>query len=103
VHEQAAGRLRTGDLRGHEAHHPRAARRRRLENRYGPKVRADLPKSGFNLLLFGWVGAALVGVAGAGALYLASLRRRASRRAAAGPPADEAWLDEVLGRAEDGA
>ena len=31
-----------------------------FETRYGPKVRAQIPATGFNLVLFGWVGAALV-------------------------------------------
>lgn len=70
-----------------------------FENRYGERIRADLPKEGFNLLLFAWVGAAIVGVAGAGAYYLVSLRRRAAARAE--PPPDDPWLDDVVARIED--
>jgi cytochrome c-type biogenesis protein CcmH/NrfF len=46
-----------------------------FKNRYGERVLADLPKSGFNLLLWGWVGASLLLVTAGGALGLYRLRR----------------------------
>lgn len=68
-----------------------------FESRYGPRVRADLPAEGFNLLLYGWIGVALVAVAAGAAWYLRSLRRRAPVPASARPPAtDDAWLDAQL-------
>ena len=79
--------------------------------RFGPKVRADLPREGFNLVLFGWVGGAIVlsGLAAAYALYTMrrdSQRRGARRRAAVAAPADDRWvadlLDEAPGRDDAG-
>ena len=82
-----------------------------FETRYGPKVRADLPREGFNLVLFGWVGGAigLTAVAAGYALY--SMRRDSDRRLArgassrSGTPAagDDRWVDALLREAhEDG-
>ncbi len=82
-----------------------------FETRYGPKVRADLPKQGFNLVLFGWVGGAigLTAVAAGYALY--SMRRDSDRRLAraastssattASPtePADDRWVDALVDEA----
>ena len=50
-----------------------------FETRFGPKVRAELPREGFNLVLFGWVGGALffLGLAG---LLLQSLRFAETKR-----------------------
>jgi cytochrome c-type biogenesis protein CcmH len=77
-----------------------------FSNRYGQRVLAEIPKEGFNLVLFGWVGGSLLLVAFGGALVLLQLRRsgratRARLAAAASSPAvdpaeDEAWLDAEL-------
>jgi cytochrome c-type biogenesis protein CcmH len=69
-----------------------------FQGRYGQRVLADVPRRGFNLLLFGWVGGSLVAVAAAGTLVLWRLRRTATPWAGAGalPEADERWLDEQL-------
>lgn len=76
-----------------------------FSNRYGQRVLAEIPREGFNLVLFGWVGGSLLLVAGGGALFLLHLRRsgrayRAARAAAEerAPDiaADEAWLDAEL-------
>jgi cytochrome c-type biogenesis protein CcmH/NrfF len=75
-----------------------------FEARYGPKVRAELPRTGFNLLLFGWVGGALLVTAVAAALVLTSMRRAtiqheaAMAHAAAAP--DDADLDALINEAE---
>jgi len=80
-----------------------------FSNRYGQRVLADIPKEGFNLVLFGWVGGSLVLVAGGGLLFLLQLRRsgRAYRAAHASPTAtdadsaeDEAWLERELSERE---
>ena len=55
-----------------------------FKNRYGERVLADLPKSGFNLLLWGWVAASMALVTGGGALGLYRLRRGSTPRR--GPP-----------------
>jgi cytochrome c-type biogenesis protein CcmH len=49
--------------------------------RYGDRVLAELPREGFNLLLFGWVGGSLLAVAALGAFFLLRLRRGASTSA----------------------
>lgn len=76
-----------------------------FETRYGPKVRAELPKQGINLVLFGWVGGALVLTAAAAAYALYTLRRDSRRRLAraAGPaaPADDRWVDALVDEAAD--
>ena len=68
--------------------------------RFGDRVLADLPRSGFNLVLFGWVGGSIVLVAVAGSVTLWRLRRSATPAlAGAGATlseADERWLDEQL-------
>ncbi len=51
-----------------------------FRNRYGERVLADLPKSGFNLLLWGWVAASMALVTAGGALGLYRLRRGSSPR-----------------------
>jgi len=71
-----------------------------FEQRYGPKVRADLPRRGFNLILFGWVGGALLATAAAATFVLLSMRRATRRRAAsAAPPPDDAGLDALIAEA----
>lgn len=77
-----------------------------FSNRYGQRVLAEIPREGFNLVLFGWVGGSLLLVALGGALFLLQLRRsgRAYRAAhasvgdsaAAGSAEDDAWLDAEL-------
>ena len=77
-----------------------------FSNRYGQRVLAEIPREGFNLVLFGWVGGSLLLVAIGGAVFLLQLRRsgRAYRAAhaaaddpaAAGSPEDDAWLDAEL-------
>ncbi len=75
-----------------------------FSNRYGQRVLADIPREGFNLVLFGWVGGSMILVALGGALFLLQLRRsgrayRAAQAATAAPvgsPEDEAWLDREL-------
>lgn len=76
-----------------------------FSNRYGQRVLAEIPREGFNLVLFGWVGGSLLLVAGGGALFLLQLRRsgRAYRAAhadgeatPAGNEDDDAWLDAEL-------
>jgi cytochrome c-type biogenesis protein CcmH len=84
-----------------------------FSNRYGQRVLAEIPREGFNLVLFGWVGGSLLLVAGGGLLFLLQLRRSGrAARASATPPLggvddDEAWLNAELsphdssGRDED--
>ena len=55
-----------------------------FRNRYGDRVLAELPKSGFNLLLWGWVAASMALVTAGGALGLYRLRQGSSPRR--GPP-----------------
>lgn len=78
-----------------------------FSNRFGDRVLADLPRSGFNLVLFGWVGGSIVLVAVAGSAMLWRLRRTARPApATAGganlSEADERWLDEQIAAREDG-
>jgi cytochrome c-type biogenesis protein CcmH len=54
--------------------------------RYGDRVLAELPREGFNLLLFGWVGGSLLAVAMLGGFFLLRLRRGASTRVRGGRP-----------------
>ena len=66
-----------------------------FSNRYGERVLADLPKSGFNLVLFGWVGGSLLLVATLGTSALLRLRRTAALPAVEALDAEgERWLDE---------
>ena len=70
-----------------------------FETRYGPKVRAELPRQGFNLVLFGWVGGAIVLVGAIGAYALYTMRRDSDRRhlaRAAATPGDDRWVDDLL-------
>ena len=79
-----------------------------FSNRFGDRVLADLPRSGFNLVLFGWVGGSIVVVAVAGAATLWRLRRSAmplfATPGAALPLSedDERWLDEQLAASDGG-
>ncbi len=80
-----------------------------FETRYGPKVRAELPRRGFNLVLFGWVGGAigLTAVAAGCALY--SMRRDSDRRLARAashtssrpPGSDDRWVDALVDEAHE--
>ena len=78
-----------------------------FSNRYGERVLADLPRSGFNLVLFGWVGGSIVLVALGGGAMLWRLRRTARPAPAlagggALTEADDDWLDEQLRREQGG-
>lgn len=69
-----------------------------FSTRFGDRVLADLPRSGFNLVLFGWVAGSIAIVALGGGLSLWRLRRGSRPLAAADAPleAEERWLDEQL-------
>lgn len=71
-----------------------------FRNRYGDRVLRQLPREGFNLVLFGWVGGSLALVAIAGGAFLIRLRggSRARPGTAADPPPDDAWLDAEIER-----
>jgi cytochrome c-type biogenesis protein CcmH len=66
--------------------------------RYGDRVLADVPREGFNLWLFAWVGGSIVLVAALGTYVLVRLRRTATPSPATITPAEERWLDEQLSR-----
>ena len=72
-----------------------------FSNRYGERVLAELPKSGFNVLLFAWVGGSMLVVALVGGWMLLRLRRSAAP-APVTPldPEDERWLDRQLSAEE---
>ncbi|MFA7248815.1 MAG: cytochrome c-type biogenesis protein CcmH [Dehalococcoidia bacterium] len=76
-----------------------------FEARYGQRIRADLPRRGFNLVLFGWVGGAILATGAAAAYVLYAMRRdsRLRRARAASPPMDDAWVDRLLEDTADGA
>jgi len=66
--------------------------------RYGDRVLADVPREGFNLWLFAWVGASMVLVAALGVYVLLHLRRTATPMPADQPSDDERWLDDQIAR-----
>jgi cytochrome c-type biogenesis protein CcmH/NrfF len=68
---------------------------------YGLHVLADVPRQGFNLVLFGWVGGSLITVAALGSLVLWRLRRTASARSTPLDARDELWLDEQVASRQD--
>ncbi|MYD65079.1 MAG: cytochrome c-type biogenesis protein CcmH [Chloroflexi bacterium] len=75
-----------------------------FSDRFGDAVLAELPREGFNLWLFGWVGGSTLLVAAIGATALWRMRRAAALAAAGGGSLDaseERWLDEQL-RAGEG-
>ena len=76
-----------------------------FSDRFGDVVLAELPREGFNLWLFGWVGGSVLFVAVIGATALWRMRRGAALApAGAGDALDaseERWLDEQM-RARDG-
>ncbi len=73
-----------------------------FSDRFGDVVLAELPREGFNLWLFGWVGGSILLVAVLGAAALWRMRRGATLApAGAGGALDaseERWLDEQLRR-----
>ena len=78
-----------------------------FSGRYGDRVLASVPKSGFNLWLWGWVLASIALAGLAAWSWLSRSRPRASgatgtREIAAGGTADDAWLDAQLRDAADG-
>lgn len=75
-----------------------------FSDRFGDVVLAELPREGFNLWLFGWVGGSTLLVAAIGATALWRMRRGATLAAAGGGSLDaseERWLDDQL-RAGEG-
>jgi cytochrome c-type biogenesis protein CcmH/NrfF len=79
-----------------------------FETRYGPKVRAHLEPEGFNLWLYGWIGASTLAVVALGGWFLLGLRRRATLQVVAAPPPSEptsstedAWLDAQIADDDD--
>lgn len=82
-----------------------------FQNRYGQRILADIPKEGFNLVLFGWVGSSILLMGLGGAFFLFRLRAsgRAYRaeHATSDAPApqtdvDDAWLDAELDASDEG-
>lgn len=67
-----------------------------FSNRFGDRVLADLPKEGFNLLLFGWVGGSVLIVGLAGSAVLWQLRRSSTPLPAPLTTYEERWLDEQI-------
>ena len=76
-----------------------------FSDRFGDAVLAELPREGFNLWLFGWVGGSILFVVAIGATALWRMRRGAALvPAGAGGALDaseERWLDEQI-RAREG-
>jgi len=85
-----------------------------FEGRYGEKVRAELEPKGFNLWLYGWIGASLLVVASLGGWFLVRLQRRAQPSVegvptprsgvpsdAASDAASDAWLDAQIADDDD--
>jgi len=77
-----------------------------FETRYGPKVRARLEPAGFNLWLYGWIGASTLAVASIGGWFLLGLRRRATPptappSAASSTSSDDVWLDAQIADDDD--
>ncbi|MEI6137002.1 MAG: cytochrome c-type biogenesis protein CcmH [Chloroflexota bacterium] len=75
-----------------------------FSTRYGPKIRADLPREGFNLILFGWVGGAIALTALAGGYALYAMRRDSRQRRLAvtsGAPGamSDGWVDDLVDEA----
>lgn len=67
-----------------------------FSGRFGERVLATVPKSGFNLWLWGWVVGSVLLVGALGARWLTAQTRRK-----AAPPLvenDDRWLDAQLGR-----
>ena len=71
-----------------------------FEQRYGQRIRADLPREGFNLVLFGWVGGSLLLVAAGGVWFLLSARR-SSPPVPASADVDDRWLDTQIAESDD--
>lgn len=69
--------------------------------RYGDRVLADIPREGFNLVLFGWAGGSVLLVAALGALVLLRLRRTATPVPGTLDETDDPWLDDQLTRESD--
>lgn len=72
-----------------------------FRNRYGDRILRQIPREGFNLVLFGWVGGSLALVALAGGAFLYRLRRPRHAPPAgsgAGAASDEQWLDAQIER-----
>ena len=67
-----------------------------FSNRFGDRVLAELPKEGFNLFLFGWVGGSILLAGLATALALRQLRRTARPAPAGLSDVDQRWLDSQL-------
>lgn len=77
-----------------------------FSNRYGQRVLAEIPRRGFNLVLFGWVGASFLIVGASGTLFLIQLRRTGQKQRAATMSSrnaiseDEKWLNAELTKGE---
>lgn len=69
--------------------------------RYGDRVLADVPREGFNLVLFGWVGGSVLLVAALGTFMLLRLRRTATPAPDTLNDAEDRWLDDQLTRESD--